>query len=117
MLKRLALTFFATLPFYVCRDGEVSLQEYMGFMISRETENVRSTEEVESAFQALSAEGKPYVTRDELYQVSYVPSLNLASSLFFLLLSPYLVHITLPAVAPVVYEGGNHIKILSGLQR
>uniref|UniRef100_H2YVH9 EF-hand domain-containing protein n=1 Tax=Ciona savignyi TaxID=51511 RepID=H2YVH9_CIOSA len=50
------------------RDGKVSLQEYMAFMISRETENVKSSEEVESAFKALSADGKPYVTQDELYQ-------------------------------------------------
>ena len=38
-------------------------------MISRETENVQSSKEVESAFQALSNEGKPYVTKEELYQV------------------------------------------------
>lgn len=48
----------------------ISLQEYMTFMISRETENVQSSEEVESAFQALSNEGKPYVTKEELYQVT-----------------------------------------------
>lgn len=53
----------------VCRDGNVSLQEYMAFMISRETENVKSSEEIESAFRALSAENKPYVTKEELYQV------------------------------------------------
>lgn len=41
----------------------------MAFMISRETENVKSSEEVESAFRALSAENKPYVTKEELYQV------------------------------------------------
>ncbi|KAJ8388746.1 hypothetical protein AAFF_G00129790 [Aldrovandia affinis] len=50
------------------RDGHVSLQEYMAFMISRETENVKSSEEIESAFRALSAENKPYVTKEELYQ-------------------------------------------------
>ncbi|MGH0132604.1 UNVERIFIED_CONTAM: hypothetical protein FKN15_040755 [Acipenser sinensis] len=50
------------------RDGHVSLQEYMAFMISRETENVKSSEEIESAFRALSAESKPYVTKEELYQ-------------------------------------------------
>ncbi|TRY74259.1 hypothetical protein DNTS_008992 [Danionella cerebrum] len=50
------------------RDGNVSLQEYMAFMISRETENVKSSEEIESAFRALSAESKPYVTKEELYQ-------------------------------------------------
>lgn len=55
------------LPF--SRDGHVSLQEYMAFMISRETENVKSSEEIESAFRALSSEGKPYVTKEELYQV------------------------------------------------
>lgn len=41
-------------------------------MISRETENVKSSEEIESAFRALSAENKPYVTKEELYQVSGV---------------------------------------------
>lgn len=56
-----------------CRDGNVSLQEYMAFMISRETENVKSSEEIESAFRALSSESKPYVTKEELYQVSPAP--------------------------------------------
>lgn len=56
----------------VCRDGNVSLQEYMAFMISRETENVKSSEEIESAFRALSTENKPYVTKEELYQVRCV---------------------------------------------
>ncbi|OCT57924.1 hypothetical protein XELAEV_18002795mg [Xenopus laevis] len=50
------------------RDGHVSLQEYMAFMISRETENVKSSEEIESAFRALSTEQKPFVTKEELYQ-------------------------------------------------
>lgn len=55
---------------YVYRDGHVSLQEYMSFMISRETENVSSRDEIEKAFLALTAEGKPYVTKQELYAVS-----------------------------------------------
>lgn len=59
----------SSVHFCVCRDGNVSLQEYMAFMISRETENVKSSEEIESAFRALSAENKPYVTKEELYQV------------------------------------------------
>ena len=50
------------------RDGHVSLQEYMAFMISHETENVKSSEETESAFRVLSSEGKPYVTKEQLYQ-------------------------------------------------
>ncbi|CAH1271225.1 SPTA1 [Branchiostoma lanceolatum] len=49
------------------RDGYVSLQEYMAFMISRETENVQTSEEVENAFRAIATEGKPYVTKEELY--------------------------------------------------
>lgn len=44
----------------------------MAFMISRETENVKSSEEIESAFRALSTENKPYVTKEELYQVIHI---------------------------------------------
>ena len=51
------------------RDGHVSLQEYMAFMISNETENVNSSEEIENAFRAIAAGDRPYVTREELYQV------------------------------------------------
>merc|ERR1712232_562280 len=50
------------------RDGLVSLQEYMAFMISRETENVQSSSEVEQAFQALTSGEKQYITANELYQ-------------------------------------------------
>ncbi|XP_041369234.1 spectrin alpha chain-like isoform X2 [Gigantopelta aegis] len=49
------------------RDGHVSLQEYMAFMISRETENVQSSSEVEQAFRALTSGEKPYITTQELY--------------------------------------------------
>lgn len=35
------------------RDGHVSLQEYIAFMISKETENVLSYEEIENAFRAI----------------------------------------------------------------
>ncbi|CAB4018517.1 spectrin alpha chain, non-erythrocytic 1-like [Paramuricea clavata] len=50
-------------------DGVVSLSEYMAFMISRETENVHSSKDVEDAFKALT-EGadKDFVTEQELYQ-------------------------------------------------
>lgn len=67
-LPHYSLLFTALAPLSP-RDGHVSLQEYMAFMISRETENVKSSEEIESAFRALSSEGKPYVTKEELYQV------------------------------------------------
>jgi len=50
------------------RDGHVSLQEYMAFMISKETENVQSSEEIENAFRAItSSADRPYVTKEELY--------------------------------------------------
>jgi spectrin alpha len=49
------------------RDGFVSLQEYMAFMISRETENVQSSREVEAAFRALTTGDKPYITSTELF--------------------------------------------------
>lgn len=53
------------------RDGQVSLQEYMAFMISKETENVHSSEEIENAFRAITAhQDRAYVTKDELYAVS-----------------------------------------------
>uniref|UniRef100_T1GCF3 SH3 domain-containing protein n=1 Tax=Megaselia scalaris TaxID=36166 RepID=T1GCF3_MEGSC len=48
-------------------DGHVSLQEYIAFMISKETENVQSFEEIENAFRAITASDRPYVTKEELY--------------------------------------------------
>ncbi|CAL8071830.1 unnamed protein product [Calicophoron daubneyi] len=56
------------------RDGYITLQEFMAFMISRETENVQSRDEVEEAFRALTKEGKEfikdgreYITKEQLY--------------------------------------------------
>eukprot|EP00794_Sanderia_malayensis_P015984 gene15984-17594_t len=50
-------------------DGKVSMNEYIAFMISRETENVHSAKEVVDAFQAITEGGaKAYVTEEELYQ-------------------------------------------------
>lgn len=54
------------------RDGYVSLQEYMAFMISKETENVQSSEEIEKAFRAITAGDRPYVTKEELYAVRII---------------------------------------------
>ena len=55
----------------------------MSFMISRETENVESISEVESAFQALTSGGdKPYVTKDEIFQVISPISPGLMEALF-----------------------------------
>ncbi|MRC57034.1 hypothetical protein GH877_30795, partial [Bacillus thuringiensis] len=49
------------------RDGFVTLQEYMAFMISRETENVQSAQDVEAAFRALTSNERPYIQAQELY--------------------------------------------------
>ena len=52
------------------RNGYITLEDYMSFMISRETENIQSLSEVEGAFRAITANGdKPYVTKDEIFQV------------------------------------------------
>ena len=52
------------------RDGYVTLQEFMSFMISKETENVNTSEELEKAFKAITENGeRPYVTSEELYTV------------------------------------------------
>jgi hypothetical protein len=56
---------------FVYRSGTVPLPEYMTFMISRETENVSSIEDVVLAFKSLTENSeRPYITRDELYAVS-----------------------------------------------
>ena len=49
------------------RDGFVNLQDYMAFMISRETDNISSVEDVINAFKALTENGdRPYITSEEL---------------------------------------------------
>jgi len=42
------------------------LQDYMAYMISKETENVQSSEEIETAFRAITSE-REFVTQEELY--------------------------------------------------
>ena len=52
------------------RTGSISLEDYMSFMISRETENVQSLSEVVGSFRAITANGdRAYVMEDELKQV------------------------------------------------
>ena len=41
-------------------------------MISKETENVQSSEEIENAFRAITNGERPYVTKEELYAVSFI---------------------------------------------
>merc|ERR1712228_528860 len=48
------------------KDGSVQLQDYMGFMISKETENVQSFEDVQNAFKTITSE-REYITKEELY--------------------------------------------------
>ncbi len=54
------------------RDNFVNLQDYMAFMISRETDNISSVEDVINAFKALTENGdRPYITREELSVVKF----------------------------------------------
>lgn len=54
----------------VSRSGLVGLTDYMTFMISRETENVSSIDDVVLAFKSLTENSeRPYITRDELFAV------------------------------------------------
>jgi spectrin alpha len=49
------------------RDGFVTLQDYMSFMISKETDNISSVSDVINAFRALTENGeRSYITRDEI---------------------------------------------------
>ena len=51
----------------------MGLTEYMTFMISRETENVSSIDDVVLAFKSLTENSeRPYITRDELFAVSLI---------------------------------------------
>ena len=49
------------------RDMVISLQDYMAFMISKETENVATSDEIVNAFQAITTQEREYITKDELY--------------------------------------------------
>ena len=49
------------------RDGFVTLQEYMAYMISRETDKVTSSEDIENAFRAITTDEREFVTKAELY--------------------------------------------------
>merc|ERR1712045_775495 len=48
------------------KDGSIHLQDYMAFMISKETENVQSFEDVENAFKTITNE-REFITKEELY--------------------------------------------------
>ncbi|XP_036895269.1 spectrin alpha chain, erythrocytic 1 isoform X2 [Sturnira hondurensis] len=49
------------------RKGYVSLENYTSFLIGKESENIKSSGEIENAFQAL-AEGKAYITKEDMKQ-------------------------------------------------
>ena len=58
--------------FFYSRRGHTTFEDYMTFMISKETDNIQSIAEVEEAFRAIAANrDKPYVTKEELLQVRY----------------------------------------------
>uniref|UniRef100_A0A8C9UTX8 Spectrin alpha chain, erythrocytic 1 n=2 Tax=Marmotini TaxID=337730 RepID=A0A8C9UTX8_SPEDA len=49
------------------RKGYVSLEDYTSFLIDKESENIKTSDEIENAFQSL-AEGKAYITKEDLKQ-------------------------------------------------
>ncbi|XP_057602793.1 spectrin alpha chain, erythrocytic 1 isoform X2 [Hippopotamus amphibius kiboko] len=49
------------------RKGYISQGDYTDFLIYKESENIKSSDELEDAFQAL-AEGKAYITKDDMNQ-------------------------------------------------
>ncbi|XP_042637830.1 spectrin alpha chain, erythrocytic 1 [Orycteropus afer afer] len=49
------------------RKGYVSLEEYTSFLIDKESENIKSSDEIENGFHAL-AEGKPFITKEDMKQ-------------------------------------------------
>ncbi len=51
------------------RSGRVYLHDYIAYMISKETENISTSDEVLSAFRAIASD-RPYVTLEELNAVS-----------------------------------------------
>ncbi|XP_014652504.1 PREDICTED: spectrin alpha chain, erythrocytic 1 [Ceratotherium simum simum] len=49
------------------RKGYISREDYTSFLIDKESENIKSSDEIENAFQAL-AEGKAYITKEDMKQ-------------------------------------------------
>lgn len=52
------------------RKGYVSLEDYTSFLIDKESENIKTSDDIESGFQAL-AEGKAYITKEDMKQVRF----------------------------------------------
>ena len=70
---------------YFCRNGFVTKEDYLTFMISRETENVDSAQEVEEAFRAITNGGdKPFVTESQLQQVNVVVRYLISFSVYLI---------------------------------
>lgn len=65
------------------RSGNVYLHDYIAYMISKETENISSTEDMINAFKSITSD-RPYITIEELNSVcSLVNALNLFMSFYF----------------------------------
>ena len=68
------------------REGYVSIQDYMSFLIDYETENVQNVTEIEAAFRALTSDGeKKYITRQELAVSFSISVCLIISSTVFLI--------------------------------
>ncbi|KAM5236514.1 spectrin alpha chain, erythrocytic 1 [Ctenodactylus gundi] len=49
------------------RKGYISLEDYTSFLIDKESETIKTSDDIESAFQSL-AEGKAYITKEDMKQ-------------------------------------------------
>ena len=58
------------LIYFSNRKGYISKDEYIDFLTDKESENIRSSDELEDSFQAL-AEGKAYITKEDMKQVRF----------------------------------------------
>ena len=92
---------------FLHRNGFITLEDYMSFMISRETENVQSLSEVESAFRAITSDGdKPFVTKDEMFQVreQYIIVMLMATPCKLLHLHVRIKHMLVHRLSVCVYS-------------
>lgn len=65
------LAFRSLLLSFSYRKGYVSLEDYTSFLIDKESENIKTSDDIESGFQAL-AEGKAYITKEDMKQVRFL---------------------------------------------
>jgi hypothetical protein len=84
----------------------------MAFMISKETENVQSSEEIENAFRAITSGERSFVTKEELYAVSLKYSYcGLFVCGAHMMHDAYLRTASYVSCIPMSFKGTNHLQI------